>query len=78
MIHIRWLGLKVGATVSALDSGIGLAEIFVRLYREMFEKIMTPQTCLCQTLEITVDIRTDKGTCPVLNMLCMLGGHMIL
>jgi len=32
MIHIRGLGLKVGATVSALDSGIGLAQIFVRLH----------------------------------------------
>ena len=32
VIHIRWLGLKVGAAMSTLDSGIGLAKIHVSVF----------------------------------------------
>lgn len=66
MIDIGWLGLKVCATVSALDSGVSLAEVLVGMYREVFEKIMTAQTRLGKTLKATASIRTDKGTCSCL------------
>jgi len=66
MIYIRWLGLKVGATVGTLDSGVSLPEILVGVSSQVFEKIMTAQTCLSQTLKATTSIRTDKGTCSCL------------
>ena len=64
--------------MSALDSGIRLAEILVCLCRQMFEKIVTTQTCLGQTLKATASVRTDKGTCPCLKLVWVLGGDVIL
>jgi hypothetical protein len=39
---------------------------------------MTPQACLGQTLKATAGIRADKGTCPCLKLVWVLGGHVIL
>jgi len=66
MINIRWLGLKLYATVSALNSGVSLAEILVGVSSQVFEEIMTAQAGLGQTLKLTASIRTDKGTCSCL------------
>lgn len=78
MINIRRLGLKVRAAVSTLDSGVSLAQILIGLYREVFEKVMTSQTCLGQTLKAAASIRTDKGACSSLKLVWVLGGDVIL
>ena len=39
---------------------------------------MTPQACLGQTLKATTGVRADKGTCPCLKLVWVLGGHVIL
>ena len=64
--------------MGTLNSGIRLAEIFVGVGRQMFEEIMTTQTCLGQTLEPAIDVRTDKLTSPILQLVWVLGGYVIL
>jgi hypothetical protein len=78
MIDIGRLGVEACATMRALDSGIGLAEILVGLRRQVLEEIMTPQTGLGQTLEATTGIRTDKLARSVLKVVWVLGGHVVL
>jgi hypothetical protein len=78
VIHIGRLGLEVCSTMRTLDSGISLAEIFVGLRREVFEKVMTPQTCLGQALEATTSIRTDKLTRPVFKLFWVFSGDVII
>jgi len=78
VINIRRLGLEVGAAMGTLDSGIGLAEIFVGVRGQVLEEIMTPQTCLGQTLETTVGVRADKFTSSILKLVWVLGGHVII
>jgi hypothetical protein len=78
VIDIGRLGLEASSTMRTLDSGIGLAEILVGVRREVLEEIMTPQTCLGQTLEPTACIRTNKLTRSVLKLVWVLGGHMVL
>ena len=78
MIHIRGLGLKVSAAVCALDSGVTLAEILICLCCEVLEKVMTAQTCLGKALKAAASIRADKGACPSLKLVWVLGGNVIL